>query len=191
MSGIAWTLVLRWLAKAVSWTATLYVARVLSPADFGVMAMATVPIGLARLIGDFGIEAILVQNRAPGQSQLAALASTTLVLAGALAALFVALARPISWYFREPAVAGIVVVLSLTFVTYTLQLLLRALLQRDLRSPARISRGPAGGRLANDRFTRGLVRLHLARFHPRVARARQGLPPGLRIRDELRLVAGD
>lgn len=133
VSGIAWTVVLRWVAKAVSWTATLYVARVLSPADFGIVAMATVPIGLARLMGDFGLEAILVQNRALGQAQLAALASTALVLAGALAALFIALARPISWYFREPAVAAIVVVLSLTFVTDALQLLPRALLQRDLR----------------------------------------------------------
>ena len=133
VSGIAWTVVLRWVAKAVSWTATLYVARVLSPADFGIVAMATVPIGLARLMGDFGLEAILVQNRALGQAQLAALASTALVLAGAMAALFIALARPISWYFREPAVAAIVVVLSLTFVTDALQLLPRALLQRDLR----------------------------------------------------------
>lgn len=133
VSGIAWTVVLRWLAKAVSWTATLYVARVLSPADFGVVAMATVPIGLARLMGDFGLEAILVQNRALGPADLAALASTALVLAGALAALFIALARPISWYFREPAVAAIVVVLSVTFVTDALQLLPRASLQRDLR----------------------------------------------------------
>jgi O-antigen/teichoic acid export membrane protein len=133
VSGIAWTVTLRWLAKAVSWAATLYVARVLSPADFGVVAMATVPIGLARLMGDFGLEAILVQNRTLAQTQLAALASTALVLAGALATLFIALARPISWYFREPAVAGIVVVLSLTFVTDALQLLPRALLQRDLR----------------------------------------------------------
>jgi O-antigen/teichoic acid export membrane protein len=133
VSGIAWTVTLRWLAKAVSWAATLYVARVLSPADFGVVAMATVPIGLARLMGDFGLEAILVQNRTLAQTQLAALASTALVLAGALATLFIVLARPISWYFREPAVAGIVVVLSLTFVTDALQLLPRALLQRDLR----------------------------------------------------------
>ncbi|HEY1126146.1 MAG TPA: hypothetical protein VGF83_00135, partial [Actinomycetota bacterium] len=48
VSGIAWTVAFRWIAQVISWAATLYVARILVPGDYGLVAMATVPIGFAR-----------------------------------------------------------------------------------------------------------------------------------------------
>jgi PST family polysaccharide transporter len=132
VSGIAWTVVFRWAAQVVSWAATLYVARVLSPGDYGLVAMATVPIGLARLVEDLGLDAVIVQDRTLNDDQLARLAGFALGLGVTLTTTFVALAGPIALYFREPAVAALVMALSLTFITDSLQVLPRALLQRDL-----------------------------------------------------------
>ena len=44
--GIAWTAAARWGAQTLSWGATLLVARLLTPADYGLVAMATVFTGL-------------------------------------------------------------------------------------------------------------------------------------------------
>jgi len=133
VSGIAWTVAFRWIAQIISWVATLYVARILVPGDYGLVAMATVPIGFARLVEDMGLDAIIIQDRKLSSEQLASLAGSMLGLGVLLTAAFLALARPIAAYFREPAVAAIVAVLSVTFTFDAMQVLPRALLQRDLR----------------------------------------------------------
>ncbi len=133
ISGVAWTVVFRWLSQIVSWAATLYVARILVPGDYGLVAMATIPIGFARLVEDLGLDAIILQDRSLDSEQLASLAGTILCLGVGLSGLFIALSGPIASYFREPSVEPLVRVLSLTFVTDALQVLPRALLQRELR----------------------------------------------------------
>jgi O-antigen/teichoic acid export membrane protein len=49
--------------QVISWVATLYVACILTPADYGLVAMAGVPIGFARLVEDLGLDAVIVQDR--------------------------------------------------------------------------------------------------------------------------------
>jgi PST family polysaccharide transporter len=56
-----------------------------------------------------------------------------LCLGVVLTGLFTALSVPIASFFREPAVAAVVAALSVTFVFDAVQVLPRALLQRDLR----------------------------------------------------------
>ena len=133
VSGIAWTVAFRWIAQVISWVATLYVVRILVPGDYGLVAMATVPIGFARLVEDMGLDAIIIQDRKLSSEQLASLAGSMLGLGLLLTGAFLALARAIAAYFREPAVAAIVAVLSVTFIFDAIQVVPRALLQRDLR----------------------------------------------------------
>jgi O-antigen/teichoic acid export membrane protein len=132
-AGIAWTAVWRWTAQAISWMATFYVARVLDPSDYGLVAMAMVPIGLARLIEDFGLDSIIVQDRSLGEAQLNQLAGAALALGSILALSFAALAHAVSLYFHEPQVTPVILILCLTFITDSIQILPRALLQRDLQ----------------------------------------------------------
>lgn len=131
--GIAWTALGRWTAQAISWAGTLYVARILTPSDYGLVAMATIPIGLARLIEDLGLDAIILQDRSLTNEQLRRLTGAALLLGTALMLLYIGLSIPISYYFHEPQVALIVTLLSLTFIIDALQILPRALLQRDLQ----------------------------------------------------------
>jgi PST family polysaccharide transporter len=121
VTGVAWTAIMRWVSQAISWISTLYVARILTPGDYGLVAMASIPIGLARLVEDLGLDAIIVQDRS--------LTRIELFLTG----LFLALSVPVSAYFNEPAVTALICALSLTFVIDSFQILPRALLQRDLQ----------------------------------------------------------
>lgn len=123
----------RWTAQGISWIATFYVARILTPSDYGLVAMAAIPIGLARLIEDLGLDAIILQDRTLTKEQLQRLTGAAILLSMVLTMLFMSLSIPISLYFKEPQVALIVSVLSLTFVIDALQVLPRALLQRDLQ----------------------------------------------------------
>jgi teichuronic acid exporter len=147
VSGIAWTASLRWIGQIISWAALLYAARVLSRGDFGIIAMARTAIGFARLAEDFGLDTVLLQNRNLDAERQARLAGFAILLGVALLILFVGLAVPIANFNREPSAAIAVWALSLLFVIDAVQLLPRAMLQRDLQFR----------RLAIVTFTQGAV----------------------------------
>lgn len=133
VSGIAWTAVLRWTAQLFSWVATFYAARLLQPGDYGLVAMATLGIGMARMVEDFGLDAILVQDRSiVGQAQ-SRLAGFVIAIAVVLCTIFVLLAHPVATFFKEPQVGAIVMVLSLLLLFDAVQVVPRAALQRQLQ----------------------------------------------------------
>jgi teichuronic acid exporter len=132
VKGIAWTALLRWLSQIISWVATLYAARLLEPSDYGLVSMAMIAIGLARMVEDFGLDAILVQDRSIIDETQARLAGFLLILGLFLCALFVLIALPVASFFKEPQVAAIIMALSWIFVLDALQVVPRAQLQREL-----------------------------------------------------------
>lgn len=135
-SGIAWTALFRWAGQLVSWAATLYAARQLAPSDFGLVSMAMLGIGLARMVQDFGLDGILVQDRTIVGEQQARLAGLVVLLGIGLWLLFAALAEPVAIFFEEPHVALIIVIVGGVFVTDGLQVIPRAQMQRKLQYTA-------------------------------------------------------
>lgn len=133
VSGMAWTGAFRWAAQAVSWAGTAVAARILTPADYGLVGMAMLAIGLVRMVEDFGMDSILVQDRTLDGQRQAKLAGFVLLTGIAFSALFFFLARPIASFFHEPEVASLVAVLGLLCITDALQVVSKALLQRQMK----------------------------------------------------------
>lgn len=133
VSGLAWTASFKWIGQFVSWVATLYAARQLTPSDYGLVSMAMLGIGLARMVQDFGLDSILVQDRSIEGERQARLGGLILLLGFALWALFAALAVPMALFFKEPQVTALVLVVASVFVTDALQVIPRAQMQRALR----------------------------------------------------------
>jgi O-antigen/teichoic acid export membrane protein len=132
VSGIAWTAVLRWGAQFVSWAATFYAARILHPSDFGLASMAMLAIGLVRLAENFGLDAILVQDRTMDRGTEAKLAGLLMLTGFALAAGLALCAPLVAAFFREPRVTNVVRALSVLMVLDAVQVIPRAHLQRRL-----------------------------------------------------------
>jgi teichuronic acid exporter len=132
-SGIAWTALCRWSAQIVSWAATFYAARLLLPSDYGLVSMAGIAIGLARLVEGFGLDAILVQDRTIAGDFQARLAGFVLGVGAALALIFVLVAPAVAGFFDEPQVTGIVRLMSVLLILDALQVVPRSLMQRSLR----------------------------------------------------------
>lgn len=123
---------MRWSSQVISWVATFYVARILLPGDYGIASMAMVAIGLARMIEDFGLDAVLVQDRSIEGVAQARLAGLLILLGVVLTTAYLVLAYPIAAFFGEPNVAWAVMGLSALFITDALQTVPRAMLQRQL-----------------------------------------------------------
>ena len=123
---------LRWSSQLFSWIATFLVARILPPSSYGLVSMAMIAVGLARLVEDFGLDSILIQDRSIVGDREARLAGFILAIGVGLCVVFLILAHPVAVFFGEPQVAQLVSVLSLLFVTDALQVVSRAGLQRRL-----------------------------------------------------------
>jgi O-antigen/teichoic acid export membrane protein len=62
--GSAWMIGFRLLDRSVGLISMLVLARVLTPADFGLVAMATAMIAFVELFGWLGLDVALIQRRA-------------------------------------------------------------------------------------------------------------------------------
>jgi len=60
--GAAWTVGTRWLIKGVGFINTIIMARLLVPADYGIVAMAMLVVGLIQAFLDFGAATALLRK---------------------------------------------------------------------------------------------------------------------------------
>jgi O-antigen/teichoic acid export membrane protein len=132
MHGLAWTAGAKWLAQLLSWGTTLFVVKLLSPADYGVVGMSVLVLSLVALINEFGVTTAVVTLRELTNDDLrrlnafAAIFGVVCFIAGA------ALAIPVGAYFRSPAVPLIVLIQSTGFILSSFQSVPSARLQREL-----------------------------------------------------------
>src|SRR5437879_5087169 len=131
--GIAWTGGIKWLTQLVSWASTLIVARLITPTDDGLFAMAMVYAGFIQLVNELGLSLAIVQYRDLTRSQIAQLGGLALIASVILFGASVAFSGAIATFFEQPVVQWIVVALSLTFIMRAVQVVPRALLARDLQ----------------------------------------------------------
>ncbi|HET9707978.1 MAG TPA: lipopolysaccharide biosynthesis protein [Gemmatimonadales bacterium] len=131
--GLAWTGATKWASQLLTWISTILVMRFLAPQAYGLVGMALVFVGLMQLVNEFGLGAAVVQRRDLTESQTARLGGVALLIGFGLCALASLTSGLIATFFHEPAVRPVVFALSMLFPVSALQVLPRALLQRELQ----------------------------------------------------------
>src|SRR5690349_10908401 len=112
----AFVLAARWLDRVVSVVSTIILARLLVPDDFGVVAMATIVVGLVDVFFDLGVNVALIQNRDPTPDHYDT-AWTLRLMQSVFATLVVVAAVPLAVdYFKDARVAPVLRVLSLSLL---------------------------------------------------------------------------
>ncbi len=98
---------MRWTDRLIGLISTMILARLLLPEDFGIIAMASIVVGLADVLLDMGVNITLIQNSNATQEDYNA-AWTIRLIESTLGALLVfAVAEPAAEYFRDPRVADV------------------------------------------------------------------------------------
>ncbi|MGC6399975.1 lipopolysaccharide biosynthesis protein [Sphingomonas sp. FW199] len=120
----------------VSFVTSIILARILTPADFGIFALVMFFVMVSQVLVDRGLATALIQGQAESADQKNALFWTTLTIAAVMAVAIGLMAPSFAAYFRYPVLqpllyvcAGIVVVSALASVP-------TAILQRELRFEA-------------------------------------------------------
>jgi teichuronic acid exporter len=136
VNALAWTGFGRYAGQLFRWVSTFFVARLLSPADYGLVGMTTVFTGFIAIIAEFGVGTAALKMRDLEHPDLARL--NGLSLATGAIAMFGGwfLAVPIARFFGRNELIGIVGWSALGFVFSAAQTVPSAVLQRELKFKA-------------------------------------------------------
>jgi O-antigen/teichoic acid export membrane protein len=91
---------------------TVLLARLLVPADFGIVAMATSIIALIEVAAAFSFDVALIQRAHPTREHYDTAWTMNVLLGAACGALMAALAYPSALFYNEPRLTGVVLVLA-------------------------------------------------------------------------------
>jgi teichuronic acid exporter len=133
LSGLAWTGAAKWGVQALSWVSTIFVVRLLTPTDYGIVGMAAAFVGFLQPLSDFGIAAAVVQERTLSRNQVARLSGFAVFLGLVWASVTFAAAYPIAGFFKEPQLTTLVPVMGLGFAVGALRVVPGAMLVREMR----------------------------------------------------------
>lgn len=128
--------------------ATVVLARLLTPIDFGLVAMVTAITILAQGFADLGLSEATIQRKEITRDQVSALFWINLAVGLGLTLITASLAPVFARFYREPRLVGITVVLSLTFLIGGLRVQPEALLKRQMRFSSLAIRDVASSALA-------------------------------------------
>jgi PST family polysaccharide transporter len=131
LRGLAWTAVAKWSTQVLTWASTIVVIRLLSPADYGLVGMAAVFLGMATVLSEFGLGSAIVYLRGLTDEQIGQLNVLSVVFGLMTFAACCGLATPVASFFKSPQLRPVVVVMSVAFVISSFQVVPYALLQRD------------------------------------------------------------
>ena len=131
--SLAWRAATNWASQVVSWASLFVVVRLLTPADFGIVAMALVLLPYLRILGEFGIPQTIVNLRDLTDEQLAQLNSVSLMLSIGCFGVAVALAWPLALFFKTPRLAPVVIVTCIGLIPLGFRSVSEGLLSKEMQ----------------------------------------------------------
>jgi lipopolysaccharide exporter len=133
ISGAKWTTASSVAVAAIQFVQLIVVARILSPGDFGLMAMVMAVLGFAQIFTDMGVGSAVIHRQDNSVRELSSLYWLN-VFAGAAVFLLTVAATPLVMaFFDEPRLATLLPATALVFLIAAFGLLFQLLLQKDLK----------------------------------------------------------
>lgn len=130
--GLAWTIVDNWGRQLLGFAVFIFLANLLAPSDFGLVALAVVFVNFAQVFVDQGLGDALIQRRQLTRSHIDTAFWVAIGTGMVLTLIWVVLAAPIAGLLEQPALTPILQVLSLSFVLAAMSSIQIALLRREL-----------------------------------------------------------
>lgn len=133
ISGLRWVGSIKVITQIISWIITIFVARLLSPSDYGLMGIAIIVIGFAIFFGEFGLGTAIIQKKDLQKVQLDTIFWIAILNGILLFLLFYILSPFIASFFNTPNVIPIIRVLSVNFILASVTTVALSILNKDLK----------------------------------------------------------
>ncbi len=132
LTALRWMTVSKLFGQLVSWTSTFFVIRLLSPGDYGLIAIAGASIGFFVLLNTAGLDVVLVQRQDLDTPLRQQVFGVVIVLNGLFFLGFLGAAPWIASYYHEAQLTSIIRILSFQFLLLIFETLPQAQLERHI-----------------------------------------------------------
>lgn len=132
VSGVLWRGSSNILMTILNFAILAVLAHILMPSDFGLMAIILVVTGFVSILADLGLSAAIIQKQNITREQLSTLFYLNLLLGVALAGSCFALSGVFANFFKHQELAGLLKVISLTFLISSGGQVFDSLLQKEM-----------------------------------------------------------
>ena len=133
LRGSAWMIGLRWALRGIGVISTVVLARLLTPSDFGVVAIAMIVVGLFEMLNENGQGSAIIRHEAPVREHYDT-AWTIQMLIGVGIAISLFFVAPLTrYYFHEPRSILVIQCLALRALLGGLQNIGVVDFRRDLK----------------------------------------------------------
>jgi O-antigen/teichoic acid export membrane protein len=132
LTGLGWSAGARFLGQLITWAITIIVMRLLTPGDYGLMAMAGVFIFFLTLLNELGLGAALIQRQEIDETTLRQTFGMLWVINFSLFLILLLIAPLIGSFFHEQRVVPIIRLLSIQFIMMPFAIIPQSLLTREM-----------------------------------------------------------
>ncbi|MCG2659187.1 MAG: MOP flippase family protein [Kiritimatiellae bacterium] len=132
IKGIGWSVVSQIGQQAISFIIIIILARLLSPREFGLLAMITVITSFASIFVEMGFSAALVQKHDIRQAHLSSVFWLNLVVGLGFTLAFVAVAPIISRFYSEPLLIPLTMFIAANFLLGSLTIVQKTMMTKAL-----------------------------------------------------------
>jgi len=133
VKGIKWASASQLGRQVIQYTTTIILAALLTPSDFGLMAMAIVIIGFLEIFKDLGTAAAIIQNQNLSEESLSSIFWVNVGF-GVFVAILIFLAAPLgAEFYNNSKVEDILRVLSISFIFSSFGIVHKKLLEKEMK----------------------------------------------------------
>lgn len=111
-TGAIWMVLFKLVERSLGLISTLILARLLGPADFGIVAMAISFIAMAELLTALSFDIAIIQNQQATEAHYNTAWTCNVLLNLSVTIIMLALAAPIAEFYRKPEVVWVVCALA-------------------------------------------------------------------------------
>lgn len=133
VNGISWLTVSKVLGQVFTFISTAMLARLLSPADFGLMGIALVVTNFMDVLNQFGVATAIIQQKEMNDDVLSTVFWPNLAIGFLTFGVAFLLSANISHFFGAPAARPIIAVLAISEIIDSFGLVQWGMLQRELK----------------------------------------------------------
>lgn len=120
--GMAWNLTEKVLSYVIQFSCTIFIARILSPADYGLVGMLAIFISLSNVLVDSGFARALIQKKNRDQTDYSTVFFFNLAISILIYFILFFSAPLIAEFYAAPQLVAITRILSLSFVFNSLNI---------------------------------------------------------------------
>ncbi len=113
MHGTTWQIAVRWTIRLTGVVSTVLLARLLTPADYGIVAIATLILGSIEVLSEVGLYNAVIRHPNPTREHYDSAWTLSLLLGLGLSLIVLAATPLTSIYFHEPRAKPVLMVLAL------------------------------------------------------------------------------